>query len=302
MIILITRIIKYAFQNFWRNSLISSASIAVLILSLLLVSNLILFGAAGQTAIQVLKNKIDISIYFKADISENQILAIKKNLENLEEVKSVEYISAEEALARFKEIHQNDPIILQSLEELGYNPLTASLNIKAKDPRNYQAIAAYLENEVPNVLVDKINYYQNQILIERLNKIINTLRGGGIILFVFLALVTCLVVFNTIRLAIYSNRESIEIMRLVGASNSLIRGPYIVEGVILALVASIITLLILIPLIQLANPYFQVLIPEFSLKNYFWQNFFAIFGIQTFVGILLGVFSSLIAIRKYLRI
>ena len=302
MIILLSRIIKYGFQNFWRNGLLSSATVAVMTLTLILCSALILFGAAGRTALEALREKIDISIYFKTDINENQILAVKKSLERLEEVKRVEYVSREEALAIFKERHKDDPTIIQSLEELAYNPLSASLNIKAKDPKNYAGIAAYLESDVPPEIVDKITYSQNQLVIERLNRIINALRGGGLVIVLVLALVACLVAFNTIRLAIHSNRESIEIMRLVGASNSLIRGPYIVEGVILALTASIITSIILIPLIHLSAPYLRIFIPEFNLTAYFWQKFFLLFIVQSFIGIVLGIFSSLIAIRKHLKI
>jgi cell division transport system permease protein len=159
-----------------------------------------------------------------------------------------------------------------------------------------------LETEVPNDIVDKVNYSQNQLVIDRLTKIVNTLRNGGLILAIILAAVAFLVAFNTIRLAIYSNRESVEIMRLVGASNSLIRGPYIVEGVIHGLIAAIITMIIFIPLVQVLSPYIQVLVPEFSITSYFWHNFLPLLGIQCLIGILLGIFSSFIAIRKYLKV
>jgi len=302
MVILLSRVIKYGVQNFIRNGLLSSATIAVMLLVLVVCTSLALFGAAANTALTALQEKIDISVYFKTSADENQILALKKSLEDLSEVKNVEYISRDEALAQFKEKHKDDPTILQSLEELGVNPLSASLNIKAKNPRSYAGIAAFLETEAPQDIIDKVNYSENQLVIDRLNRIINTLRTGGLILAVVLAIVAFMVAFNTIRLAIYSNRESIEIMRLVGASNSLIRGPYIVEGVIHGLIAAIFTMIIFIPLVYLVNPYLKVLVLEFNITSYFWQNFLILFGLQGLIGIVLGVLSSFIAMRKYLKV
>lgn len=302
MIILLSRVTKYGLQNFWRNGLLSTATIVVMVLTLMTCASLLLVGAAGNTTIQSLQDKIDISVYFKNSADENQILAMKKSLETLVEVKNVEYVSQTDALAIFKENHKNDSTILQSLDELGDNPLPASLNIKSKDPRNYAGIASFLQTEAPQNIIDKVNYSENQVVIDRLAKIVRILRVGGLLLALILAAVAFLVAFNTIRLAIFSNRESLEIMRLVGASNSLIRGPYIVEGIIHGLIASVITMVILMPTVQIIGPYFKVLVPEFSLSGYFWGHFFMLWGIQILIGIVLGATSSFIAIRKYLKI
>lgn len=302
MIILLSRVIKYGLQNFVRNGLLSSATIAIMILTLVLCTGLLLFGAAGRNTIQSLQEKIDISVYFKTSTDDSQILAIKKSLESLDEVKGVEFISRDDALARFREKHKDDPNIIQSLDELGANPLAASLNIKAKDPKSYAGIDSYLKTEAPQDIIDKVNYSENQLVIDRLAKIINTMRNGGLILALVLAAVAFLVAFNTIRLAIYSNKESLEIMRLVGAPNSLIRGPYIIEGIIHGLIAAIITMIIFIPLVYLLNPYIQNLVPDFNIRSYFWQHFLGLFGIQILIGIALGIISSLIAIRKYLKV
>ena len=302
MVILLTRVIKYGIQNFWRNGLLSSATIAMMVLALVVFSTLIVFGAAANTTIKSLQEKIDVSVYFKTTTEENQITVLKNSLEELEEVKSVEYVSRDQALEAFREKHKDDPAVIQSLEELGDNPLSASLNIRAKDPKYYADISSFLESEAPAGVIDKINYSENQVVIERLSKIVNTLRWGGIILAVVLAIIAFLIAFNTIRLAIFSNRESIEIMRLVGASNSLIRGPYIVEGVIHALIASVITTILFIPLVYIVNPYLSILVSEFNLVSYFWSHIFFLFGIQVLISGALGVFSSLIAMRKHLKV
>jgi len=302
MFIFLARIIKSGFQSFIRNGLLSSATVVVMTLTLLVCSGLIIFGNATTSVIQSIESKIDISIYFKTNVSENQILAIKKNLEQLNEVANVEYISQDDALATFKERHKDDPVILQSLEELGYNPLSAALNIKAKNPQNYEGIANYLEKEVSPEFIDKINYSQNQVIIDRLIKITDTVKKGGLVLALVLALVVFLITFNTIRIAIYSNRESIGIMRLVGATSSLIRGPYVIQGFIIALAASILAMIILIPLMYSIAPSFNNFIPEFNIVSYFWSHFFYLFGIQLLVGLILTTISIAVAIRKYLRL
>ncbi len=302
MFIFLARIIKSGFQSFIRNGLLSSATVVVMTLTLLVCSGLIIFGNATTSVIQSIESKIDISIYFKTNVSENQILAIKKNLGQLNEVANVEYISQDDALNTFKERHKDDPIILQSLEELGYNPLSAALNIKAKNPQNYEGIANYLEKEVSPEFIDKINYSQNQVIIDRLIKITNTVKKGGLILALVLALVVFLITFNTIRIAIYSNRESISIMRLVGATSSLIRGPYVIQGFIIALAASILAMIILIPSIYSIASSFNNFIPEFNIVSFFWSHFFYLFGIQLLVGLILTIISSAVAIRKYLKL
>src|SRR5574343_2108155 len=136
MVILLSRVIKYGIQNFWRNGLLSSATIAVMVLALVVFSSLIIFGSAANTTIRSLQEKIDISVYFKTAAEENQIIVLKNSLEELEEVKAVEYVSRDQALEAFKEKHKDDPAVIQSLEELGDNPLSASLNVRAKDPKD----------------------------------------------------------------------------------------------------------------------------------------------------------------------
>ena len=302
MITLIFRIIKYGFVGFIRNFWLSSATLAVMILALIVMQGLIIFGTIAKTSLVSLQDKIDISVYFKTTAVEDDVLKIKRALESLDEVKTVEYISREEALIQFKTTHKDDPTISQAVEELGENPLSASLNIKAKDPKEYPAIAAYLNNESISTLVDKVTYSQNQLVIERLTKIIDTIKRGGLVLIFVLAGIAVLVAFSTIRLAIYSNREAIGIMRLVGASNNFIRGPYIAEGIMFGIVAGLISVLIFLPLASFATPYIKVFIPEMNLSSYLLMNFWSHLGTQLGIGIFLGVISSLIAIRRYLKI
>jgi cell division transport system permease protein len=298
----LSRIIKYGWQAFLRNGWLSLSTISIMILAALVFEGLILFNVMGKTALVSIQNKIDISVYFKSNVNEDSILNIKRSLEGLEEVKGVEYVSREQALEEFKARHEDEETIAQTLAELDENPLLASLNIKANDPSEYGAIASYLENETLSDTVEKVTYAQNQVVIDRLVGLIDTMKKGGITLTVFLAFLAITVTFNTIRLAIFSNREQIGIMRLVGASNVFIRGPYVVEGVIYGIIACIIGFLILIPVISFLSPYVGRFIPELVLSDYFQTNFFALFLYQLLFCIVLGIVSSIIATRRYLQL
>ena len=296
------RILKYGFQSFWRNGWLSTATVLVMVLALITFQGLLLFDVVTKSAVTSIRDKIDIAVYFRRTTAEDDMLKMKKAVEQLPTIKAVEYISSADALADFKERHKNEPTISQALTELAANPLLASLNVKAKDPNDYPAIAQYLENDGFSPIVDKVTYSQNKNAIDRLNKLIDTLNRMGLAVTIFIAFAASLVAFNTIRLAIYSNREEIGIMRLVGASNTFIKGPYIVDGVLYGFFGSLVTLLLTAPLLNIATPVVARLIPEMDLQAYFYANLPTLFGYLLIFGAALGILSSWVAIRRYLRV
>lgn len=296
------RIIKYGVNGFLRNGWQSVPTLSVMILALFVFLSLIIFNVLTSNAIILLRDKIDISVYFQNTASEDDILKLKRSLESLSEVKNVEYISRSEALSIFQERHKDDPTIGQALEVLNENPLSASLNIKANDPKDYPVIAAYLNSENLKSAVDQITYNQNQVVINRLASIVDTARRAGIALTAILSVVAILVTLNTIILTIYSGRDEIGVMRLVGAGNKFIRGPYIVQGVLYGVLAAVISLLLMFPLIYFASPYANILMPEIDLLPYFYNNLLALFAYQLFLGITLGTVSSIIAVSRYLKL
>lgn len=304
MVTTLVRIIKYGLQSFWRNGLVSVATIIVMVLVLIVFEGLIIFNVLADTAVSSLEDKIDISVYFQTTASEDEILGIRKSLEGLKEVKSVEYISREKALEIFNEKNRDNPTVAQALEELETNPLLASLNIKAHNPEDFAIIAAYLENDNFKNLIGKITFKEKEtrLAIERLTRLVDTVEKIVLALIAFLTLTASLVIFNTIRLAIHSDREEIGIMRLVGASNTFINGPYIVEAVIFGILAAILSLVITGPFISFASPYIKDFIPEMDLQNYFFGNLFGLFGYLLLFGILIGIISGAIATRRYLKI
>lgn len=296
------RILRHGLQNFWRQRLLSVATLIVMLLALLVFEWLIISSFIGKTALDAIQDKIDISVYFKTTVEEDKILDIQRTLQTLDEVKEVEYISRSQALELFKERHKDDETISKALEELGDNPLSASLNIKAQNPEQYSVIATYLENDSLSEFIEKVDYRQNKTVIDRLTQIISISKQAGFILIIVLTFAAVLVTFNTILLAIYSNKEEISIMRLVGASNFFIRGPYIVAGILYGAIAAVVGMIITTPVVLFISPYMKAFIPSMDLAGYFIHDLPLLFLYQLLFGIGIGVISSLIAIRKYLRI
>jgi len=295
------RILKSGYLNFRRNGWLSTATILVMVLVLFVLGNLLFVGAFAHTVLDSLESKIDVSVYFVPTADEGDILALKQELESFPEVVEVSYVSREEALAQFRARHQGNALIATALEEVGENPLEASLNVKAQDPSKYAAISTFLA-ERKDPLVDKINYFENEQLIQRLGAILETVRGSGVLIAFVLSFIAILVSFNTIRLAIYTMREEVGIMRLVGATSWFIRGPFLVSGVLYGSIAALITITLLFPFTWLVAPKVMVLVPEFDIFRYFLSHLVEVFGILLLSGIMLGSLSSVIAIRKYLRV
>jgi len=178
----------------------------------------------------------------------------------------------------------------------------ASLNIKAGQADQYAAIANFLEKAPFKNLIQKTDYYQRKLVIEKIFSVTSAINHTGVVLSLILVIIAFLVAFNQIRLAISNSKEEIFIQRLVGASNWFIRGPFLIQGVISGFFAALITLLIFIPLVYFLSPKMEVFFPGLNLFSYFAGNFFLIFLIQILIGIGVGVISSIIAIRKYLEL
>lgn len=256
----------------------------------------------GATLVTSLEDKVDVSAYFKTEATNEEIIAVKHELENLGNVKFVEYISRDQALEEFKTRHAGDTLIQESLAELDENPLQASLNIKAGDPSQYASIVGFLEANKFRPLVDKINFYENEQVIGRIQQVTNGIQNWGFIATIMLAVVAVLVTFNTIRLTIYNQKQEIEIMRLVGGSNWYIRGPFLVEGALYGVFAALFAVAVFYPLTSWVSPKMEALMPGVSVIGYFITNAAQFVGLSLGAGIVLGVISSLVAIRRFLKV
>jgi cell division transport system permease protein len=295
------RILRAGWNNFWRNRWLSLATISVMFLAIFSASVLVLLNVVGQNILTALQNKVDVSVYIKQEVGEQEINKMRSDLMFLGEVKNVSYVSSEEALVKFKERHQENPTLMESIAELG-NPLLPTLNIEANNASQYDAIINFLENGKYKESIEKINYKQSKSLIEKLSNFSDKVRRSGILISIILAVVAGLVAFNTIRLAMYNFKSEVEVMRLVGASDWYIRGPFLIEGVLYGAFAAAATLIILTPLLYFFSPKISMLVPNSNIFGWYSSNFFLLFSLQLIFGVALGGASSLVAIRKYLRV
>src|SRR3990167_8591998 len=295
----IKRIFDVAWTNFRRNTYTSIGTTGIMVLVLILFSGLMTVNFLSDEIVSSLQDKVDVSAYFKQDANENEILEVKKDVEAMPNVKSVTYISREQALADFKARHAGDALIQDSLAELAENPLQASLNIKAKDTSKYAEIANALEGNKYRTLIDKINYYENEAVIQRVEGIAGGLKNWRLLATLVLAVIAVLVTFNTIRLTIYNQKQEIEIMRLVGGSNWHIRAPYLVEGGLYGIFAAAVATVVFYPAIWFISSKIGVLMPGISLIGYFGANAYQFIPLLLVAGVALGVISSSVAIRRF---
>jgi len=291
MFVFIYRSIKFAFQSFFRNFWLSVVTIIILVLTIFSVTTVAGINYIAEKAIESVKDKVDVSVYFKPEVESKEVINVRYRLEELSTVKEVTYVSREEALDKFRERHQDDPVILESIDQLEENPLSATLVIKANNIDDYQSILSFLDNPDYDELIQDKNFDDNEKVINQLSTISNKIENIGIIVSVIFVVIAVLIVFNTIRINIYTHREEIGIMKLVGATNWFVRAPFLVESLIYAVLAVIICLAILYPLLGVVAP---------QVNNFFegWQ----IIGWQLAFAVLLSILSSSIAVGKYLRV
>jgi cell division transport system permease protein len=300
------RVVRSGFVGFWRNAFVSLASIFVMTVALFVIGATMMLDQLLGVSLQQIQSKVDINVYFVTTAAPEDMDALTELLRGQPEVEEVTFTSREEALAEFRERHRGDELTIQALEELGDNPLGASLAIRAGDTAQYARIAQFLEEQqanesANNPVIDRVNFTRNQGAIDRLTSIIDAVERASIITMSVLLIASILITFNTIRLAIYTTREEISVMRLVGASNTFIRGPFMFQGIMYGLIAGVLAILIMYPILIWIGPstaeFFQ-----FNLFEYFVTNFARIFGVIVGSGIVLGLISSILAVSRYLRV
>ncbi len=275
----------------------------VMTITLVIFSTLFLLFVLTNYSIHTIQNTVDISVYFKIGLSEDQINSIKSDVSQDEKVKEVSYVSAVQAFEEFKAKHADDPLVTQSLNELSENPLPATLHIKANNLEDYPGIAEKMQSDKYASFIDKVNFEDNRIIIERLTKILKFIITFGLALFAVFALIAVLVIYNTITLTIYNRKEEVEIMRLVGATNWYIRGPFLTESLMYSLISTVITGLLFIPVFTKVIPAVTNYVsPNISLYHNSVFNYAYLLVILFGLALLLSITSTFLAVRKYLKI
>ncbi len=300
------RIVRAGFVGFWRNAFVSLSAIFVMSVALFVIGATMMIDTLLAVSLENVQDKVDINVYFVTTAEQTDVDLLQTSLEALPDVEEVVFTSREAALEAFSERHQNDETIMQGLEELGDNPLGSSLSIRAKDTSQYEGIASFLSEQQAiedpqNPLIDEVNFLKNQEAIEKLTAIIQAVENATFAIMIVLVAAAILITFNTVRLTVYTTREEISVMRLVGASNMFIRGPFMLQGIMYGIAAGVLALLILYPIVLWIGPETEQFF-QFNLFNYFVSDFAYIFMVLVGAGIIMGVTSSLLAVARYLRV
>ncbi len=297
------RIIKFSFQDIARNVWLTIVTITILLLALLSINTLMTVRVISDNAVVAVRDKINISLFLKADTPESEIMALKARISNSDKVKSVNYISQQSALEVFREKYKNNQSVLNALKELGRNPLSPSLTIV---PNNF-ADSELLINELKMIdspIIESRDFSDNTVILEKINNITKRVNEVGLFIIIIFVLTSLLVVYNSIRVAIYTHRQEIEIMRLVGASNFFIYMPYVVSAFVYTLVSILIVISVFYPFLSLLQPYLEVFFMGYSVNilTYFVDNFVLIFGAQFAVVLFINIIATLFAVRKYAKV
>ncbi len=297
------RVIKFSLQDMARNVWLSLITVIIIVLALFSVNLLLAVKVLSSATVSAVKEKIDVTLYIKNDAPESRIIALKSQLTNLDSVKQIDYISKQAALPIFQEKNQNKPEILQALLELGKNPLSPSLILKPKDIDNYDSLIASL-NKIDNDIIESKNFDDYKNMLAKINSITGKANEAGLFVSSLFVLITILVVYNAVRVAIYTHRREIGIMKLVGASTWFIRAPYLVSAMIYALIGVVAIIVLLYPFLSLIQPYLATFFSGFEvdLVGYFKSNFLLIFGLEFLAATLVNVLASLVAVGKYSKV
>jgi cell division transport system permease protein len=300
------RILRAAFQNLWRNVWLSFATTVIMVITLLMMSFLYFANIFGGQILNNIEQKVDLSVTFKENVENQYINIVAEEIRGRQDVDGVRVVTSDQALQIFRERHQDDPLIEESLQELENNPLPASIYIVAKDPRFYENIAQQLQSEKYSPFIEQVNFEGSREVIDRLISVITSVKNVGLMVTLIFSVLVVLIMFNTVRLAIYSFREEIDIMRLVGASRWFIQGPFIIEAMMVALLAVAICTAIAYPALNAASPqlqrfFFEAQGNQFNLYDYAVSHWLTFVGLQIAMSVGLAVFSSFIAVRRYLR-
>ena len=302
----ILRIIKFGIQGFFRNFWLSLVSITMMLMALFSITLLIGIDYTKEAAISGVNKKVDIVVSIKKDVANDDLEILINDLDKLKEVKNITKITPEEN----KLLYEKSNISNKAKEALEMfsdeeNPFSHSLAIQAYELNQYQSILDFVKNEEYSGIVEYSDFHDFDEFISKINVLAEGINKYSWYITVFFGLIALVVIFNTIRISIYTKKDEIGIMKLVGASNWFIEAPFILEGIFYAFTSVLILIIVVYPVVNIIQPsinnYFQDA-HVINIAGYFKYNFFSIFGIQFIALALLNIFSTIIAMRKYLKV
>lgn len=299
------RVFKSGFRNTFRNAWLSTAATAIMAVTLLIMTFFAFSIFFVRSQLNEVQQKIDLTVFISDDAKDEQIKALQNKVLQTGGVESVEFVSKADALKRLENSSEEGKKLAKSATEIG-NPLPASLEVKLEKLDDIGGINKQIRELPEAVIVTETSYDSRDDnrkgVIENVIKISNGVTRVGAILSIVFLVIALLIIFNTIRMAIFTRREEIEIMKLVGATKWFIRGPFIVEGSMYGVFGATIATIALIPIGRVAG---QFLVDKFNAGQamaYFGTNFWLVVLCIYALGIFIGAVSSWLAISRHLKL
>ncbi|HEV2413014.1 MAG TPA: permease-like cell division protein FtsX [Candidatus Saccharimonadales bacterium] len=297
------RIVHTGAKSLLRNSWLSTAATAIMAVTLTIIVLTFVANMTFNGLIQSFTSKIDVAVYLNDNITPQQLAGFEKELRASPNVASVSYTSKAQALASWEKANSNNLSLQNALSQVS-NPLPASIQVTPKDPNQLQSIANIV-GEPANLNLQSGEPSYSGVRKQAINRIVSIahfIRIVGIGASAVFAIISILIIFNTIRMAIFNRRDEIEIMKLIGASKWYIRGPFIVEAALYGVIAGAITLAFTMGLLDTQVPNIATYIPQISSTSHYFSIhriwiMLAVIG----VGMLIGILSSLLATQRYLK-
>jgi len=297
---MIQKIFKNGFSNFIRHGSLSTTNVFIVFLAVILIVVMYLFNGGMNFAIEEIQDQVDISVFFKKDVKNEEINSLKEEIGAMTQVKEITFISKEDAYESFVQNHEDD-IYIEALRIIDINPFLASIRVITHEPSQYQEVIEFIDNKDIEEMIYKIDDFRREEAIEKIDVISAGITRLGYGLIIFLGLLSILVTFNTIRLTIFSQKKEIEIMKLVGASNWFIRGPYMVQASICGFLGGLVSFLVFYIVLFFTQENIPEILMGFNAYEYYLSNLWPLLAIQLLTGTALGLISSFIAVTRYLR-
>ena len=290
---ILPKVLKTAWEYIRRHKWLTVTSVLVMTLTFFLTSVFVVAAFGSGKILKELEARPQITAYFKDDASEQEILAVKKTLAATGLTSSVEYVSKEDALTIFMGLSQEDPALLEGISS---NVLPASLEVKAKNLSDLPRLAELLEQEP---LLEDLQFYKD--VVEKFRRLTEAARLLGFGLVGVLSVISLLIVLVTIGMTITNRGEEIETMRLVGASDGQIRGPFLLQGGLLGVVSALVSVIFLCLLLPFLIPYISGALTSIPLPSVSPAFLVGLLVGEAIFGALIGSIGSWVAVRKYLR-
>ncbi len=300
------RIVRNGCINFVRNSWLSIAAMAVMLITLTIVLFSIIANATFNNTVEQITSKINVSVYLKDSVDSGETNQLIDQIKQQDNVKSVNYISKQEALENYKKQNANNVDLLLAISETD-NPLPATIQITPKNVNDLTSIKSFLDkSDIKDLQSDPTSYSgDRKEAVDNITHAATFLKRAGIAGVLIFAVISMLIIFNTIQMAIFNRRDELTIMRLLGASTSYIRGPFVVESILYGVISAVISVVLLNSLFVVSSSALQAsslgLLDISYASRYFRDNRWLFLTLQIMLGIFIGAVSSIIATRRYLK-